>query len=69
MLPGSKEDPLDGSQLSRIVRAKTGEADAWISPVVNWVGISVEENSLAGIIYQAFEKYEIITVRTIELGG
>lgn len=37
-----------------------------LSPVVNWVSILMEDNALAGIIYQAFEKYEIVTVRTIE---
>lgn len=40
-----------------------------LSPVVNWVDISMEKKALAGVIYQGFEKYEIVTIRTIELGG
>lgn len=40
-----------------------------LSPVVNWVGIPMEKSALAGVIYQGFEKYEIVTIRTIELGG
>lgn len=40
-----------------------------LSPVVNWVDISMAKKALAGVIYQGFEKYEIVTIRTIELGG
>ena len=36
-----------------------------LSPVMNWVGISKEENVLAGVIYQVFMKYEIVTIRAI----
>ena len=36
-----------------------------LSPVMNWVGISKEENVLAGVIYQVSKKYEIVTIRAM----
>ena len=36
-----------------------------LSPVMNWVGISKEENVLADVIYQVFKKYDIVTIRAI----
>lgn len=57
--PASNEDYLTGSRQDIVsTRNKMTVQLLKLSLLMDWDGISVEETALAGIIYQAFEKYE-----------